>query len=273
MTIIELNKRFYTVPQSWNELTGKQLVAVCDVLLQKPEEVTGKMKLLKILTGMSSWRWLQQSVAELEDHLYLVDFLITEMELTEQVLPHYAHRNKWYRTKQVLYGPQSNFDNLLIGEFSFCEYYYNQYENKGIENGINELNQLVGTLYRKQKAHYNAKTNPDGDCRMPFNKNLCDAYYPSLVEEWPLAVKVAIGWWFKSCRIELQKQFGNVFSGGGDVAKYGMWSVMNTVAEKGNHGNFTQVENMLLKEFMMELSESIEKNKKLEQKLNANKPG
>lgn len=267
MTIIQLHNRFYRIPETWNELCGKQLIRISKVLLQQPEEITGKMQLLKILTGMSWWQWLQQSVAELEDHLYLVDFLLYEANLTEQVLPCYPKFKIQNPKSKTLYGPASNFDNLLIAEFSFCEFFYKSYESKGAVDGINELNQLVGTLYRKQKAFYNRKTNPDGDCRQPFNKNLCDHYYPMLVQAWPIEVKVAIAWWYKACRVALQKQFSNVFSGGGDVAKYGMWSVMNSVAEKGNHGTFANVEQMLLKEFMMELSESIEKNKKLEQKM------
>lgn len=267
MTIIQLNKRFYTVPEKWNELSAVQLIRICKVLLQKPEEITGRMMLLKILTGMSSLRWLTQHVDELEDHLYLCDFLLTDANLTEQLLPVFPLSTFRFPLSTCLHGPAANFDNLRIGEFSFCDFFYKEYEKKGVENGINELDRLVGTLYRSLKPLYNRKTNPDGDCRALFNKNLVDSYYPQQVKRWPLEVKVAIAWWFKACRVELQKQFANVFNGGGEVAKYGMWSVMNAVAEKGNHGPFADVEQMLLKEFMMELSESIEKNKKLEQKM------
>jgi hypothetical protein len=269
MTIIQLKNRFYTIPTAWNELSGKQLIRVAEVLLQRPEEITGKMMLLKILTGMSSLRWITQRVEELEDELYLTEFLLSDASLTEQLLPVFPNSKFQIPNSKLLYGPSSSFDNMRIGEFSFCEYYYNQYEKKGAENGINELNQLVGTLYRRHKPQYNGKTNPDGDVREKFNKNLCDVHYPAQVAHWPLAVKVAIGWWFKANRVALQNQFKEPFSGGGDIAKYGLWSVMNAVAEKGNHGDFLKVEDMLLKEFMMELSESIEKNKKLEAKAKA----
>lgn len=253
MTIIQLRNRFYTLPTSWDELTGKQLIAVMKVINAAPEETAGKMMLLRILTGMPWYKWMFQKVEELEDELYNVDFLLSNYPV-KQVLPSF----------KGLHGPAGDFDNLRIGEFAFCEFYFKEYEKKGAENGVKELNQLVGTLYRRQKRFYNTKINAAGDVRQPFNKNLTETVYPTAVKNWPIEVKLAVAAWFKGCRIQLEKEFKQVFSGGGDVAKYGLWSVMNSVAEKGNHGTFDKVEDMLIKEFFMELTESIEKAKKYE---------
>lgn len=258
MNVIQLKKRFYFIPSNWDELTGRQLIAVCAVLHRAPEETAGKLMLLRILTGMSWWRWLFQNPVELEDHLPCVDFLLSNYPV-KQLLPKYGN----------LYGPAGEFDNMRAGEFAFCEFFFKEYENKGAENGINDLNQLVGALYRSHKANYDGVKNEDGDVREPFNKNLTDVWYPAQVARWPLAVKLAIAAWYKGCRLQLQQQFKIVFNGGGgEPAKYGLWSVINGVAEKGTHGTFQQVEQMLLKEFLMELSEGIEKAKKMEQQLN-----
>ena len=109
MNFIELKNRFYAIPSRWDELSGKQLIAIMKVLRDAPDEIAGKMMLLRILTGMPWYKWMFQKVINLEDELYNVDFLLSSYPV-KQVLKKY----------KGLYGPESNFDNLRIGEFAFC---------------------------------------------------------------------------------------------------------------------------------------------------------
>jgi hypothetical protein len=101
------------------------------------------------------WRWLFISADELNDALYLTDFLIGENSLTTNHLLKY----------KGFAGPADDFENLLMSEFAYTEDYFLRWralavlplqgEPEGAGAGVELLNQLVAVLYRKIKRGYN----------------------------------------------------------------------------------------------------------------------
>jgi hypothetical protein len=245
MTIVELNKKYYNIPTTWNDLTGMQLVRVLRVFSGNHTLSYAQVQLFKILSGI---RWLKLWLIgplEVEDKFYLTDWLYDENTLTKNLLPVYRGH----------YGAADNFSNLQVCEFIFTEQYYQQYKEGG--GNIQDLNMLVAILYRPAKQGYNKTRNEEGDIREPYNDNLTPLYARK-IDRWPIMVKEAMLFWYEGCRTELVKSNPDVFGGaGGEAAKYGLWSVMRGVAEKAIHGNINQVEKMYVHVFMMELNELV----------------
>jgi len=255
MTIIEINKRLYTVPTCWNELTRRQLLDVMKIIYS-PLLFTieaAYLKLLKTITGMGWYHFFSAPITELEEYLYLVDFLFKENELVKQVIPVYKN----------MYGPADDFNNLIMAEFIFTEDIYLKFCDSKKED-INLLDQLVAILYRPTKKAYDHKLNKDGDPRMPFNENICIYNAKKCVRRWPANVKHAILHWYQGCQQKLINEIKEFSTGDeGDPAKYGLLSVMRSIAEKGIHGDFEKVEKMYVRMWVMELSEMSEETKRI----------
>lgn len=265
MTLIELSNKMYLVPASWNELTGRQVIAIMDCLfVKKYSEEQARLKLLKILAGMGWWRFFRSKPTELQEFLYLSDFLLEkETHFTKQLLPEY----------DGLYGPESDFDNLLMKELVICDNLFMRWSENRADETL--LNDFISVLYRPQRPGrylgllpYNKTVNPEGDVREEFNFNKSLYRSKKIIRRWPLAVKLAIVHWYDACRWQLVEENDEVFGGdsSGDVSKYGLISVMLSVAETGSMGTLKDVENQFVKTVMLQLNDSIAKAKAEEKK-------
>lgn len=271
MTIINVNNKIYTVPTSWNELSQQQLLAIMECLfISRYVEEQALLKLLKILCNMTYWEFFNTPVTAcikrkgllgrkvevtgLDEFIYLTDFLLEERTmLTKQLMPEY----------KGLYGPDDSFGNLIMKELVLSEYYYLAWWND--KERIDLLNELCAVLYRPAKKNYDFEKNPDGDPRIEVNQNLCSFFAKSLVAHWPLTAKLAVATWYDGCRSEMQENNDEVFGGeGGEVAKYGLVSVIRRVAKEGAFGNFDDVENKMVNLVMIDINESIAEAKALE---------
>jgi len=261
MKIIELHNRLYTVPDSWNELTGRQLLQVMEVLYGDMPVNTARLKLLKILTGITWYRFFLVPLRERAEFLYLTDFLINDMGLTKQLLPEY----------RGFYGPDDDFNNITGEEYVFSEdYYFKAFTKEGPDEPkvLNEemLNELVAVLYRRKKKGYDLTLNKDGDPREAFNQNICHYHAKHTICKWPLAARLAVFTWYENCRQNMINSNPDIFKGGnGEPAKYGLISVMRVIAEGGIHGTFEQVQKMYVKMWMVELNEKYEEAKRNEE--------
>lgn len=275
MTIIELNKRYHTIPTEWNELSQQQLLQVMECFFMR--QYTGEqalLKLLKILCNMNFWQFFntpvtsckkrtgllrsKQEVTGMEEYLYLTSFLFNERTgLTKQLLPVYDN----------LYGPESNFDNLQMKELVLCDALFMQWSED--KENISLLDDFVSLLYRPLRKSasyfkiYDIEKNPEGDVREPFNQNLSAWRAKNIISHWPINVKLAIVYWYDACRWELVDQNEEVFGSdsGGDVSKYGLAAVMLSVAEGNALGDLTSVENHYVKTVLMQIDERIRKAK------------
>lgn len=268
MNYIYHKGRHYEVPAAWNQLSGKQLIAVTAVLHSACPEQQGRIRLLMALTGWSAFKmaricgihrvqWLHKLTGsflpkQLGRYLdnsermatatqELTQFLFDSNDLTVQLLPQY----------KGLHGPSSEMANLRMGEFAFSEHYFLQWKATG---DLALLNNLVATLYRPAK-----KRTEIGDMRIPFNPDHTEAICKK-VNGWPLPVKLAIAAFYHGAREKKIADNKAVFEYEGDdrsESLYGLWSVMRTVAKAGHFGNFEQVTNEYVDTILMELHESI----------------
>lgn len=275
MNIIEINKKYYLVPATWNELSQKQLLEVMDTLFMR--QYTGDqvvLKLLKILCNMSYWEFFnspivscikrkglfgkKQEVTGIEEYFYLTTFLLSDRtNLTKQLLPVYNN----------LYGPDDEFNNLLMGELVISDALFMRWSED--KENTELLDEFCALLYRplrksgKFLTKYDKNKNPDGDVREDFNQNLCAWRAKHIIKDWPIKVKLAIVYWYDACRWQLVDDNDEVFGGdnSGDVSKYGLVAVMLSVAETGALGDFSKVEKHYVKTVLMQINESVRKAK------------
>lgn len=260
MRIIEIKNRIYTVPEKWDELTGKQLVKVIAILNSKNTPATAKLvQIFQIITNANQWILWWAGATEWEDKLHVCQFLFEENELTKNLLPEYDGR----------YGPADDFNNLLMSEFVFTEQYFSQWIDQDLDDALRQaaLNRLVATLYRPKKRGYDLAKNIDGDPRVLFNDNVIE-YDALIASAWDMSVREAIGFWYHGCRNSLICQFPQVFGGGeGGGSTYGLWDVIHDVAEQRTLGDFEKVEKTLLKTVLMSVTRSIDKADALESQM------
>lgn len=289
MTIIEINGRHYNIPEKWNELSTKQLLQVMKLFYCSSYSIErAKLKLLKILSGMSWWHffrapmvacekqffpilqpkgsittWLYLNRMEctgLEEYLYLTDFLIEKKDITKQLLPEY----------KSFYGPSDECNNLRGIEFAHTEHFYMswaaQLEDPQSDSSNTQklLDNLVAVLYRPRKKNYDITINKEGDARIAFNDKLCEWFATTVIYGWPLHVKMAIASFYGACREKWVSDNQDLFGGTGEAAKYGLLSVMRDVAKSGVHGDFKQVEQLHVFMIMMELNEQVHEQKNAE---------
>lgn len=253
MTIIELNKRYIAIPTSWNELSQRQLLAIIDSLHFKQYTAEQcRLKLFKIICSLSYFQFFRTRPSQMAEYLYLTDFLVeAKTELTKNLIPEY----------RGFYGPAGDFDNLQMKEMAKTDFKFMQWAND--KENICLLDDIVSLLYRKPKNDYDFKKNPDGDPRVPFNENISEWNARRFIKKWPVKVKLAIAYWYDSCRHELASRFSEVFGGSGNdnVSKYGLVSCMLSVAESHALGDFTSVENHYVNTVLMHIDDSIRKAK------------
>lgn len=253
MVEVLVNKKWCSVPTNWNELTAKQLVAIVNVFESAGDVYDVRVKLLMKITGMGTLQWIFCKAAEINELLYLTDFLIKENTLTNNPLASYDD----------FAGPGSDFENLLMCEFVYTENFFLKWKEG--EGNLELLDQLVAVLYRKKKRGYNESINKDGDVRISFNENECRYYARKKIKRWPLSVKKAIAFWYDGCRQKMIDDFPDVFTGGGEPAKYGLLECMYDVAKEGAFGVFNEVEKLPVRMVMVSLDKEIRDAQKLKQ--------
>lgn len=257
MTTIKIGRSFYEIPTEWNELNAQQVLQIIDVFNNKeygPVEIV--LKLMQALLGLDKNKFSRMKAEDLEEYLYLAGFLFTnESYLTKQLFPEYAQ----------MHGPGDEIDNVVMKEFVFSEHYFMQWQ----EDKENEelLNNFIATIYRPVKENYDREMDPDGDCRIEFNENVCEWYAKKLISNWPMNVRMAIAHWYAGSRAKIVDDNPDVFGGSGEAAKYGLISIIREIAKQGAHGNFEAVENMNMNLVMIELNEIVEEGKRFEQQM------
>ncbi len=264
MKTIELNKKHYPYIESWDQLSQKQLLKVMDILFLKEYKAEQMLlKLLQVITNVSTATFFKWEMEEAEEYFYLLKFLLTpEIKFTKNILPWYQHSHTKF------YGPADFLDNLRMKEFTLTEDLYMTWYDSEKKNK-EALDEMVAILYRPAPSNYDFEKNPEGDTREKFNQNISQYYAITHIYQWPVNVKLAIATWYAGCRYHIVKHNPEVFSGAGDPALYGLVSVMLSVAESNVFGDFEKVEEQYVSMVMMQLNETIQKAKQLEK---ASKP-
>lgn len=252
------NKRRMTIAENADGLTTKQFIQLAPLIYHGGDEVSCKVKALRILSGMSVYRWKLLSAEALNRCIPYVDWLFEKerpVRITRQLITEY----------KKYHGPVSGFDNLKMNEFHFSELYY-----KGVINGNEEaLDKLVAVLYRKAKKDYDQRLNADGDIRIAFNEHEVN-YYEIKISKWPLKVKQAIFLWYDACREEMIENNPLVFKDQTSdfISQFetGLYGMMRSLA--GNKlGTVANIETMYVHTAMLEIGLMREEEKYIESKM------
>jgi hypothetical protein len=236
------------------------LLQLMDILYSTQKADSAVLQIFRILTGMSHFTFFSTKVVDMEDYLYLCEFLLQKNTLTKNLI----------RIHEGFAGPADDFRNITGLEFVYSEDFYfrafaKEEDSDSRTINVEMLNQLVAVLYRPIKRDYNTEIDPDGDIRSAFNENICYYHACGVIRYWPLQTKLAIFTWYEGCRQKMIEDNPEIFTGGsGEPAKFGLLSVMRTIAETGIHGDFEKVQKMFVKMWMIELNEKAEEVKRLE---------
>jgi hypothetical protein len=248
----------YSIPDEWNELNRKQLLAVIKVMYDEKGDDRGLLLLFRALARIPWWQFFMMRSPNLLEAAYdATAFLFQENKLTKNILTFY----------KGFAGPADQLTNVKMGEFCFSEFYYLQYKTN---NETKPLDRLVATLYRPRKhwLFYNYRKNFEGDYRKPFSPHTI-MYYSENISKWPLHIKHAIFQFYEGARAEKIASNPRVFeSSTGEESLYGLWSVMRSVAKSGHFGDLDKVQDQYVDTLLMELNETVVEAERIEMERN-----
>ncbi|MDH7463967.1 hypothetical protein QEG73_21880 [Chitinophagaceae bacterium 26-R-25] len=280
MNVILYKGKLIDIPDHWNELSGKQLIAIMKILYGNKDVSKGRISLFKIISGFTWFKifkmtgyfrflhldqWInaplipgpfKKYLDRTERFMHAVDsctaFIMETADLTVNLLP----------VVKTFHGPNDDLANVKAAEFFCSEFYFTQWRET---NQISFLNYLVATLYRPSKRNYDRKGNPDGDIRIAFNPNLTATYLPK-IETWPPEIKQAIALFYQGAREKKIANNPRVFekSDGEGTTLYGLWSVMRMISKGGHFGDFDKVQDLHVDTLLMELNEVIAEADRME---------
>ena len=250
-------EKAFVIPGAWEELSKKGLIKLAALLHSQAPALHTQARILQLLSGKSDMAFVRIP-AEIRfkalEHLSWIE----SNTLTRQLLPAY----------KGFYGPASDFDNIVLAEFHHAELaYYNYTKTSNIE----DLNELIATLYRLPKANYNKRLNKDGDIRRAFNYAEA-AYNKKKIAKWSLAVKLAVLLWYDGCRQHIVKLYPAAFnSSDASGAAYfqGLYKMIRSLSGD-KYGTFNQVELLPLHTAFMEIVCSLEEAEELKSKMQSN---
>lgn len=262
MVVLEYEGYAYQIPQSYNELTGYQLVSLMPLLCETDDEPDLiALKVLRVLLDMGKIKFMKLHVDAKYRMIPYTTWVLKPEGLTRQLIPYYISGFKKY------YGPKSEFDNLTVREFHAAEIYYSNAKEK---NDRESLAFLAAVLYRPGKPGYDTVRDPDGDIRVPFNNNELE-YWAKKFTSWPVAVLQSILVWYDGCKQLLIDAHPNVFmkhegTQTVETQERGVFNLMRTLADGGKYGDFERVGDMNIHLAMFEMEKLVIEQKEMEQK-------
>jgi hypothetical protein len=243
------------IAENYNELTGEQLIALCQLFVMNEQREIADLKAMQILLQIESpkkfWKLNMHVKYEILQH---IDWLFDKNGLTKQLIPEFCS----------LHGPASEWDNLTMAEWNACEIYYHLMVT---EDDVDAQNKIIAVMYREMKPGYDLKRDPDGDARAAFNANEID-FYTEQIRVWPDEVKMAILTWFDGCRQQMKDLYPELFEGSptkNEEKDPGMFQVIRQLSGQ-KYGSFKEVEQMSVhvaaRELVLQIKEANEINRK-----------
>lgn len=278
LTIIVNGKKGEIVaPESWNDLTYRDLLLYYGTVFQAPGDLftaTAFTNLKLISMAMHALRrdsafmaeWeadciredakdgqmnfydelrqvVQATLAGLFDLKTDVDGNTTyeiRLNLTNNPIGEmtYLERGK----SKWLYGPSNGLGNLTVYELGMAFSYFESYATTKEEE---KLDKLLAVLYRPSRPETKMEREKawGGDRRQPLRgyEAKMDERAGKMKMLQPMQKQV-LAFWFASCRKAIIDRYPKVFKSGGDKAnRYGWGGVLMTLAENGALGNLEQV--------------------------------
>lgn len=194
------------IPETWNELTRRQLLNVSKWLDADMPEAPKKLKLLMALMDVRwyqfalQWKFFFLDPNAIPDLLKLTDFLFEENKLSNWLIDNVKVKG------QRLFGPMDKLSNITLGEFSFTETYFMQFHQNQSDHYIHKL---IAVLYRPADMGVD-----EGDIREEFNEYKIENR-AILISKLPNNVKLAILYNYIGCRNAIVSLFPRIFNAEG----------------------------------------------------------
>lgn len=224
--IVNDNKK-YSTPESFDELTREQLIAIAPILLKGNPTPQEKWYVAMQLCGFGDDLYSAQASRKKNGYEYIsqeimtrvqphIEFVFEKTGLVKQLITvvDVAPKYQFFGTRR-LYGPQSEFNNLTIAEFSDTESCLNYFETT--KDPV-WLHRFIAVLYRPGKKSLRFT----GDHRLPYNFHMND-FIAEMVSKIDERIKCAILLWYHACRAQLVTDYGFLFSKKND-GEGGSWT-------------------------------------------------
>lgn len=215
MNTIQYGNKKINCPESWNDLTKKQLLSislsisktVTDPAAENYSELiyASKIESIRSVLKMPWYKYMHVTSGQIAQLFPLVDFLNT-IDLDKQLIPSVRVGFKKY------YGPSKGLRQSTFGEFIAADTYFGNFINTG---DFLHLHKLIACLYRPKQANYSEVKNTtkwNGDIREEFNDNLIASRAECFAKSLPLSYKWAILYFYYGFRNKHVLSFKNIFS-------------------------------------------------------------
>lgn len=179
MITIDWNKKQYTFPEQWDELTEKQFLVVTRRMgkLLFETEVTEqdlyaqRIIALQEMLGVPLFEFKKLLSSEIVELLDLLDFT-KKVDINKQLIPKVSLRCGLFKRMNLI-GPKAGLDTSTFDEFIMADtYFVNISEKKSFDQAY----YLFAFLYRPKRKNleaFKASDEWDGDEREPFNATKC----------------------------------------------------------------------------------------------------
>jgi hypothetical protein len=261
--ISSYTKKRYRMAENFSELTAGQLCRIAGLLLSGMDQDTARLEALRILLRMNRLRFYFLNLGLKTQLFDQVEWLFEKNQVITNLIPSYR-RNLSVR----LYGPKQKLINLRMSEFHACEMRYRMI----LDQVPGALEELIAILYREPVPGYDRKKDSAGDIRQPYNGNTVP-YRAGLIRRWPANVKYAVLLFYDGCRQLIIDQHPEVFTSGdqdtisNEDQFQGMFMMIRGLAADGKYGTFEEVEQLYVYTALNELTQLIQENKEMEEKL------
>jgi len=153
MTTIELKLPFLgfhrymrrMVPQSWTEITGKQLIAISEVA---PDQRSDEVGFLSSLTGLN-----KKIINRLSPFVHYWIYKNLEFLTDSEPCSHYFMVKELPGTRYM--APAQKLNRMSFGQFIFCESYYSDWMKS---QEPEKLYRFVASLYLEKGERFNQDT-------------------------------------------------------------------------------------------------------------------
>jgi hypothetical protein len=217
MTTVYYNDQsVHTLPDNFEELTAKQLLAVAPFLL-KGEVSEEEKAVVALLLLQTNEVFSVKASKEKNGYDYLADEMRTKLVpglawlfgknlLTKNLFPEIKiGRIQLPWLNFTFYGPADNFDNITLEEYADSEFCLAEYARTSSELW---LNRFLAVLYRPGSKSLLRST---GDARRPYNIHEND-YLGRKLATLSDNQKCAILFWYYGCRNVLTEDYKFLFS-------------------------------------------------------------
>jgi hypothetical protein len=268
---VKIDGCLHLVPADWNELTRAQLLRLVPQLygafLDANEQ---RIQLLSILIGLPVLTLLGFTDVHLVQLLWLVDYLLEGVGLTQQLLPwvQLPWRQDWRRRRW--WGPLQSLRNLTFLEFVYADSYFVAYCQTKDEAW---LHKLLAVLYRPQRRRYRPHAaDYGGDRRQDFNQYLVAGRAAKLAHL-PAAEQLAILTWYRGCREQLEGRFHRVFTPSREEqAKTDGWAHVLREISGGPFGTLEETSRQHLHTVLAKMEDDTRRAQELERQARENQP-